>query len=222
MEPEIAFLMANLARVGPGTRILDPFTGCCTLLMAAAHLQNINTKKNININMIKDTTHLQNIQKKVNMDKNINISANMNIDTIRPEYDTTNISIDNTDVDDDSSQNIDIDNTNDNAINISCNDTSEIITVTDTDTVTAAETEIERRSKSNEENKEEKNEEKKEENKEEKKAEDNFLYGIDANLGDIKCIHANFRAVGLSSSLSSLQLHWDLAESLLKVCISYV
>ena len=203
MEPEIAFLMANLARVGPGTRILDPFTGCCTLLMAAAHLQNINTKKNIDINMIKDTTHLQDIQKKVNMDKNINISADMNIDTIRPEYDTTNISIDNMDVDDDSSQN-----------------TSEIVTVTDTDT--AAETEIERRSKSNGENKEEKNEEKKEENKEEKKAEDNFLYGIDANLGDIKCIHANFRAVGLSSSLSSLQLHWDLAESLLKVCISYV
>ena len=171
--------------------------------MAAAHLQNINTKKNININMIKDTTHLQNIQKKVNMDKNINISANMNIDTIRPEYDTTNISIDNMDVDDDTLQN-----------------TSKIVTVTDT--VTAAETEIERRSKSNEENKEEKNEEKKEENKEEKKAEDNFLYGIDANLGDIKCIHANFRAVGLSSSLRSLQLHWDLAESLLKVCISYV
>ena len=37
MEPEIAFLMANLARVaGPKHRILDPFCGSCSLLLSAA------------------------------------------------------------------------------------------------------------------------------------------------------------------------------------------
>ena len=41
MEPEIGFLMNNMARVTHGSRILDPFVGCGTLLMAAAHLQNM-------------------------------------------------------------------------------------------------------------------------------------------------------------------------------------
>jgi hypothetical protein len=39
MEPEIAFLMANLALVaGPKHRILDPFCGSCSLLLSAAAL----------------------------------------------------------------------------------------------------------------------------------------------------------------------------------------
>jgi hypothetical protein len=41
MEPEIGFLMANLACVGPGSKVLDPFTGCCSLLLSAAFLQRI-------------------------------------------------------------------------------------------------------------------------------------------------------------------------------------
>lgn len=41
MEPEIGFLMANLARIGPGSRVLDPFTGCCSLLLSAAFLQRM-------------------------------------------------------------------------------------------------------------------------------------------------------------------------------------
>jgi hypothetical protein len=41
MEPEIGFLMANLARIGPGSKVLDPFTGCCSLLLSAAFLQRI-------------------------------------------------------------------------------------------------------------------------------------------------------------------------------------
>ena len=41
MEPEIGFLMANLARVGPGSRVLDPFAGCCSLLLSAAFLQGM-------------------------------------------------------------------------------------------------------------------------------------------------------------------------------------
>ena len=41
MEPEIAFLMANLAEVKPGSRILDPFAGCCSLLLAAGYLQEM-------------------------------------------------------------------------------------------------------------------------------------------------------------------------------------
>jgi hypothetical protein len=41
MEPEIGFLMANLARIGPGSKVLDPFTGCCSLLLSAAFLQRM-------------------------------------------------------------------------------------------------------------------------------------------------------------------------------------
>ena len=41
MEPEIGFLMANLAGVGPTSRILDPYCGCCSLLLAAAFLQRL-------------------------------------------------------------------------------------------------------------------------------------------------------------------------------------
>ena len=41
MEPEIGFLMANLAGVGPNSRILDPYCGCCSLLLAAAYLQRL-------------------------------------------------------------------------------------------------------------------------------------------------------------------------------------
>ena len=33
--------MANLARVGPHSRILDPYCGCCSLLLAAAYLQRL-------------------------------------------------------------------------------------------------------------------------------------------------------------------------------------
>ena len=38
MEPEIAFLMANLARVGDGARVLDPCCGAGGLLLCAAAL----------------------------------------------------------------------------------------------------------------------------------------------------------------------------------------
>jgi hypothetical protein len=41
MEPEIAFLMANLAEVGPHSRVLDPYAGCCSLLLAAGFLQEM-------------------------------------------------------------------------------------------------------------------------------------------------------------------------------------
>jgi SAM-dependent methyltransferase len=38
MEPELAFLMASLARVGPGARVLDPCCGSGGLLLSAAAL----------------------------------------------------------------------------------------------------------------------------------------------------------------------------------------
>jgi len=45
MEPELAFIMVNLALAGnqmerEKLRILDPFCGCCSLLLAAAHQVN--------------------------------------------------------------------------------------------------------------------------------------------------------------------------------------
>ena len=46
MEPELAFVMANLARVDDNTRyrgcLLDPFCGSCALLLCAAHLIDSN------------------------------------------------------------------------------------------------------------------------------------------------------------------------------------
>ena len=36
--------MANLAEVKPGSRILDPFAGCCSLLLAAGYLQEMEMK----------------------------------------------------------------------------------------------------------------------------------------------------------------------------------
>lgn len=41
MEPEIAFLMGNLAEVGPHSRVLDPYAGCSSLLLAAGFLQEM-------------------------------------------------------------------------------------------------------------------------------------------------------------------------------------
>mmetsp|Transcript_11129 Transcript_11129/g.17598 ORF Transcript_11129/g.17598 Transcript_11129/m.17598 type:complete len:545 (-) Transcript_11129:119-1753(-) len=38
MEPELAFTMANLAQIVPGSSVLDPFCGSCSLLLAAAAL----------------------------------------------------------------------------------------------------------------------------------------------------------------------------------------
>ena len=38
MEPELAFLMANWARVTPASRVLDPTCGSCGLLISAAAL----------------------------------------------------------------------------------------------------------------------------------------------------------------------------------------
>eukprot|EP00466_Bigelowiella_natans_P017876 jgi/Bigna1/74668/fgenesh1_pg.30_\ len=38
MDPELSFLMCNLAGVLPGSRVLDPFCGSCSILLAAAHL----------------------------------------------------------------------------------------------------------------------------------------------------------------------------------------
>jgi tRNA G10 N-methylase Trm11 len=38
LEPELAFLMSNLAGVVPGARVCDPFCGSCSLLLAAARL----------------------------------------------------------------------------------------------------------------------------------------------------------------------------------------
>jgi tRNA (guanine10-N2)-methyltransferase len=38
LEPELAFVMANLAGVVPGARVCDPFCGSCSLLLAAARL----------------------------------------------------------------------------------------------------------------------------------------------------------------------------------------
>ena len=38
MEPELAFLMANWARITPSSRVLDPTCGSCGLLMSAAAL----------------------------------------------------------------------------------------------------------------------------------------------------------------------------------------
>ncbi|XP_043199074.1 tRNA (guanine(10)-N2)-methyltransferase homolog isoform X1 [Amphibalanus amphitrite] len=37
MDPELALIMANMARVGPGRLVLDPFVGTGSLLVAAAH-----------------------------------------------------------------------------------------------------------------------------------------------------------------------------------------
>ncbi|CAM9695881.1 unnamed protein product, partial [Ectocarpus sp. 13 AM-2016] len=38
IEPEVALIMANLAKVRPGSRVLDPFCGSCSLLLPAAHM----------------------------------------------------------------------------------------------------------------------------------------------------------------------------------------
>ena len=132
MEPEIAFLMANLAQVGSGTRVLDPFSGCGTLLMAAAHLQNMRPSA---------TT----------------------ASTIRDFGDDDNIDYGTTD----HSQS-------------ACH-AHQVEAV----------------------------------------VKDNFLLGIDANMGDISRVHSNFHAVQQSESIASLCLRWDLAESLLEVISFY-
>ena len=128
MEPEIAFLIANLARVGFGTRVLDPFSGCGTLLMAAAHLQNM-----------KPSATYMNAICELSDDSNIDDSTanHTKIATHGPQGETV--------------------------------------------------------------------------------VKDNFLLGVDANMGDISRIHDNFRAVQQSESIASLSLRWDLAESLLEV-----
>ncbi|CAM9997330.1 unnamed protein product [Ectocarpus fasciculatus] len=38
IEPEVALIMANLAKVRSGSRVLDPFCGSCSLLLPAAHM----------------------------------------------------------------------------------------------------------------------------------------------------------------------------------------
>lgn len=38
MEPEISFLMANLAGVKQGSKVLDPFCGSCAILLCARHV----------------------------------------------------------------------------------------------------------------------------------------------------------------------------------------
>eukprot|EP00752_Nemacystus_decipiens_P005917 g5347.t1 len=38
IEPEVALVMANLAKVRPGSRVLDPFCGSCSLLLPAANM----------------------------------------------------------------------------------------------------------------------------------------------------------------------------------------
>eukprot|EP00903_Cladosiphon_okamuranus_P011379 g10724.t2 len=38
IEPEVALVMANLAKVRPGSRVLDPFCGLCSLLLPAANM----------------------------------------------------------------------------------------------------------------------------------------------------------------------------------------
>ena len=136
MEPEIAFLMANLARVAAGTRVLDPFSGCCTLLMAAAHLQSMGPSL---------------------------ASANISMGFKNPE------------------------------------DIGERIAVAANDTIDAGIRSVDG------------------DGDREVTAVENYLLGVDANMGDITRIHRNFHAVGRSASLASLSLRWDLAESLLEV-----
>lgn len=41
--------MANLARIGPGSKVLDPFTGCCSLLLSAAFLQRVKPTNPISL-----------------------------------------------------------------------------------------------------------------------------------------------------------------------------
>ncbi|CAN0116693.1 unnamed protein product [Ectocarpus fasciculatus] len=38
IEPEVALIMANLAKVRSSSRVLDPFCGSCSLLLPAAHM----------------------------------------------------------------------------------------------------------------------------------------------------------------------------------------
>jgi hypothetical protein len=45
---------ANLAGVGPNSRVMDPFSGCCSILLAAAHQQCVGGDVYLNNEYIGD------------------------------------------------------------------------------------------------------------------------------------------------------------------------
>ena len=52
MEPEMSFIMANMACVKPGSLVIDPFVGSGSILISAAHYGAMVTGADINYNVI--------------------------------------------------------------------------------------------------------------------------------------------------------------------------
>ena len=84
MEPEVAFLMANLAEVGRGSRVLDPFAGCCSILLAAGFLQEM-----VHPNTVSDPTYycMQEIEKSNGCLIGVDASMGEDTDRIRSNFD---------------------------------------------------------------------------------------------------------------------------------------